>query len=103
MDSARTSFKAIILALKDRFEEQSPFILQSGYIFDAQTYNPNLLKVNLKVSTTPAHSCDPYWNHFARPNSSIFDVIIDAPPLERISPTSEIIDDDSSLEKTSPQ
>ena len=93
MDSARISFKAIILALKNRFEEQSPFILQSGYTFDAQTYNPNLLKVSIKISTTPAHACDPYWNHFARPNSSIFDVIIDAPPLERLTPTSEILDD----------
>ena len=93
MDSARTAFKAIIIALKDRFEESSPFILQSGYIFEAQTYNPNILKVHLKISTTPAHACDPYWDHFARPNSSIFDLIIDAPPLERITQTSEIIDD----------
>ena len=93
MDSARTVFKAIIIALKSRFEETSPFILQTGYTFEAQTYNPNLLKVQIKISTTPAHACDPYWDHFARPNSAIFDLIIDVPPLERITQTSEIIDD----------
>ena len=73
LEKARTTFKAIIEALTNRFEESQPFILQLGYNFEVNIINKNKARVCIKVATTRKNCADPFWETFGLSNADFFD------------------------------
>ena len=92
LEKARMAFKAILEALTNRFEESQPFLLQSGYTFEAKIVNQHKLHLIIKVATTPKGVCDPFWEHFGLANADIFDVHQSNPSNKTVEP--EIQDPD---------
>ena len=90
LERTRMAFKAIIEALTNRFEESQPFLLQSGYTFEAKVVNQHKIHISIKVATTPKAVCDPFWEHFGLANANIFDIHQSKPTTT--APETEIID-----------
>ena len=92
LEKMRMAFKAIIEALTNRFEESQPFLLQSGYTFEAKIVNQYKLHLVVRIATTPKGVCDPFWEHFGLANADIFDIHQTQPTNRTVQ--SEISDPD---------
>lgn len=93
LEKARTTFKAIIEALTNKFEESQPFILQLGYNFEVNIINKNKARVCIKVATTPKNCADPFWENFGLSNADFFDFHQDKESKKQL--TDEIEDSDA--------
>ena len=92
LEITRMAFKAIIQALTDRLEEHQPFVLQLGYVFEANVVSKHKTRLTVKVATTFKNCCDPFWDTFGFANADLFDIHQNSNQLA-------ILEDDNSSNK----